>query len=133
MMIWPSLPEPLELKPMMMIMPTIMARGARVEGWKNCRMEVPEASRSRRRMICPVMVVPTLAPTIMPTDWCREMIPAPTRPEVITMVAVDDWITAVINRPRRNAFTGVLVAFSRAFFSVPEELSLRPSPMMRIP
>ena len=50
--------------------PMISATGASVDGWKNRRMDVcPDAEfRSRRRMICPVTVVPTFAPTITPSD-----------------------------------------------------------------
>ena len=59
--------------------------------------------------------------------------PAPTRPEVMTMVAVEDWITAVIRSPRKNALTGVPVTFSMICLSMPEELSLSPSPIMRMP
>ena len=66
------------------------ARGASVDGLKNCSQDVAESSTSNRRMICPVTVVPTLAPMTMPSDWRSVMIPAPTRPEVMTMVAVDD-------------------------------------------
>ena len=54
-------------------------------------------------MIWPVTVVPTLAPMIMPRDCLRVIMPAATRPEVITMVAVDDWINAVTRSPSRNA------------------------------
>ena len=76
--------------PIIRMMPRIKARGARVEGCKKRRNEVPEASMSSRRMIWPVTVVPTFAPTIMPRDWRRVRIPALTRPAVITMVAVED-------------------------------------------
>ena len=84
-------------------------------------------------MICPVTVVPTLAPMMMPRDWCKEMMPVPTSPEVRTMVAFEDWITAVTPRPKRNAFKGVPVMRSMAFFRGPEELAFKPSPIMRIP
>jgi len=36
-----------------------------------------------------MMVVPTFAPRMMPMDWCSVSTPAPTRPEVSTMVAVE--------------------------------------------
>ena len=68
----------------------ISATGASVDGWKNLSQAVPEASISRRRMIWPVTVVPTFAPTIMPSDWRKVRIPAPTRPAVMTIMAVED-------------------------------------------
>ena len=49
------------------------------------------------------------------------------------MVAFEDWITAVTPRPKRNAFKGVPVMRSMAFFRGPEELAFKPSPIMRIP
>ena len=49
------------------------------------------------------------------------------------MVAVEDCMTAVTISPRRNAFKGVPVMRSIAFFRVPEELAFRPSPIMRMP
>ena len=114
-------------------MPMISASGASVEGLKNCSTDVPEAFRSSRRMIWPVTVVPTFAPMMMPSDWCSDMMPAPTRPDVMTIVAVEDWITAVMTRPSRNALKGVPVTRSMTFFSAPEELSFKPSPIMRMP
>jgi hypothetical protein len=48
-------------------------------------------------------------------------------------VAVDDWITAVNPKPRRNAFHTVPVSLSRTSFSAPEEDSFRVSPIRRMP
>ena len=62
-------------------------------------------------MIWPVTVVPTLAPRMMPRDCLKVMRPAATRPEVITIVAVELWMTAVMSRPTRNPATGLLVTF----------------------
>ena len=74
-----------------------------------------------------------MAPMMMPSDWCSVRIPAPTRPAVITIVAVDDWISAVTIRPSRKALTGLLVTCSMAFLSVPEEFSFSASPIRRMP
>ena len=119
--------------PMIRMMPMMSAIGARVEGWKNLSHAVPEESMSKRRMICPVTVVPTFAPTMMPSDWRSVRMPAPTRPEVMTIVAVDDWISAVTKMPRRNALKELFVTFSMALLSVPEEFSFRESPIRRMP
>ena len=107
--------------------------GARVEGWKKRSQAVPEESMSSRRMICPVTVVPTLAPTMMPRDWRRVRMPAPTRPAVMTIMAVEDWIRAVTKMPRRKALKALFVTFSMARFNVPEEFSFRESPISRMP
>ena len=68
MIICPILTESLDFIPMIMIMPMIRARGAKVDGFKSCRNQVPEELISKRRMICPVIVVPTLAPIMIPRD-----------------------------------------------------------------
>ena len=119
--------------PMMSTMPMMRAMGANVEGWKKRRMLVPEASMSNRRMIWPVTVVPTLAPMMMPRLWCRVRMPAPTRPAVMTMVAVELWMRAVTSTPRIKAFRGLSVTFPMAAFRVPEEFCFRASPMRRMP
>ena len=111
----------------------ISAMGAREEGRKIWSQAAEFWFKSISRMIWPVTVVPTLAPMMMPRDCRRVRMPTPTRPEVMTMVAVEDWITAVITSPRKKALTGLLVTDSMASFRVPEELSFRPSPMRRIP
>ena len=118
---------------MISTMPRIRATGARVEGLKIWSQAAELASMSSRRMIWPVTVVPTFAPTTMPRLWRSVMMPAPTRPEVMTIVAVEDWIRAVTPRPSRKALTGLFVTFSITIFSVPEEPSLRPLPISRMP
>ena len=118
---------------MMIMMPMISAIGAREEGWKIRSQDPFSAFISRSRMICPVTVVPTFAPMIIPSDWCRVKRPAPTRPEVITIVAVDDWMIAVTARPSRKALKTLFVTDSMICLSVPDELSLSPSPISRIP
>ena len=48
---------------------------------------------------CPVIVVPILAPMMIHTAWFNVIIPEFTNPTTITVVAEDDWITAVIKAP----------------------------------
>ena len=67
----------------------IAAIGASVEGLKIFNQEEASPSISSSRMICAVTVVPTLAPRMIPIDCLSERMPAPTRPEVRTMVAVE--------------------------------------------
>ena len=50
-----------------------------------------------------VIVVPMLAPIIMPTVCLNCMIPELTRPTTITVVAEDDCMTAVIPAPNNTA------------------------------
>ncbi len=62
-----------------------------------------------------VIVVPMLAPIITPTAWCSVMIPEFTKPTTITVVAEEDWITAVTPAPRRTPFTVLEVMFPSLF------------------
>ena len=93
------MPKPIVIEPtvsdlrpltaMMKRIPMIDASGASVEGLKKFRSDVSDAFTSSSRMIWPVTVVPTFAPRMTPMDWCSDKIPAPTRPDVSTMVAVE--------------------------------------------
>ena len=65
---FPMLLALLNLKTMIRTIPAISATGASVEGWKIFKTEEAPASTSRRRMIWPVTVVPTLAPIMIPRD-----------------------------------------------------------------
>ena len=109
------------------------ASGASVEGLKTFRKEFVPAFRSSKRMIWPVTVVPTFAPRMMPMDWCSVMMPAPTSPDVRTIVAVELWMTAVTQSPSRKPTMGLFVTLPIAFFSAPDEPCFSPSPIMRIP
>ena len=111
----------------------IAASGASVEGLKKFRSDVSDAFTSSSRMIWPVTVVPTFAPRITPMDWCSDMMPAPTRPDVSTMVAVELWMTAVTPRPSKNPTSGLFVTFSIALLNASEEPLFSPSPIRRIP
>jgi hypothetical protein len=62
--------------------------------------------------IQPVLVVPTLAPTITPSAAGKESSPALTKPMVVMVVALEDWTSAVSPTPERNAAGGVPVAHS---------------------
>ena len=121
------------LTAMRKMMPMIAASGASVEGLKKFRSDVSAAFTSRRRMIWPVTVVPTFAPRMTPIDWCSDMMPAPTRPDVSTIVAVELWMTAVTPRPSRKPTRGLFVTFSIALLNASEEPRLSPSPIRRMP
>ena len=52
-----------------------------------------------RAMSCPVMVVPMLAPMMIHTACRRVIMPEFTNPTTITVVAEEDWMTAVMPAP----------------------------------
>ena len=129
----PMVSELRKRKAMISNMPRMAASGSRVEGLKTFRKEFAPAFRSSKRMIWPVTVVPTFAPRMMPMDWCSVMMPAPTSPDVRTIVAVELWMTAVTQSPSRKPTMGLFVTLPIAFFSAPDEPCFSPSPIMRIP
>ena len=85
----PAISDLFDFRIMITKMPMIAAIGASVEGLKIFNQEEASPSISSSRMICAVTVVPTLAPRMIPIDCLSERMPAPTRPEVRTMVAVE--------------------------------------------
>ena len=133
MVIEPMVSDLRPLTTMMNRIPMIAARGASVEGLKKLSSDVSDAFTSSRRMIWPVTVVPTFAPKITPIDWCSDITPAPTRPDVSTIVAVELWITAVTTRPSRKPTSGLFVTFSIARLNASDEPFFSPSPIRRIP
>ena len=60
--------------------------------------------KPKRDIIHAVTVVPIFAPIITPTDCTRDKSPALTKLTTITVVALDDWIIAVIKTPVRTLF-----------------------------
>jgi len=65
-----------------------------------------------------VIVVPILAPKVMPTDCPNVIIPAFTKPTSITVVAPDDCINAVNKAPNTTAlylFVVHLLSMPRSF------------------
>ena len=80
-----------------------------------------------------VMVVPMLAPIIMPIACLNFIIPELTKPTTITVVADDDCITAVTPAPKRTAFIGLEVSFSSIFSNFPPDAPVKPSPNKSIP
>lgn len=64
-----------------------------------------------------VTVVPTFAPMMTPTAWVRESSPALTKPTTMTVVAEDDWMTAVITSPASMANSRLCVTISSSRLS----------------
>ena len=86
-----------------------------------------------RLKIHDVIVVPILAPIMIPTACVSFMMPEFTKPTTITVVAEDDWITAVTHMPRSTAFHLLEVRFSRICSSFPPDTLASPSPITCIP
>ena len=74
-----------------------------------------------------------LAPMITPTAWDSFIMPEFTNPTTITVVAEEDWITAVTSAPSPTAFKGLDVNVSRICSILPPETLESPSPMTCIP
>ena len=99
-------------------MPTMPITGASVEGL-NSWIRKLSPSRPLRDNIQAVTVVPILEPIITPTACLSVMIPELTKPTTMTVVADEDWITAVTAKPNRNPFQTVPLIFARMVCSLP--------------
>ncbi len=80
-----------------------------------------------------VIVVPMLAPMMMPTVCSSFMIPALTKPTHITVVAVELCMRPVTTAPSRTPLNTLLVRRSRSFSKRPLENFSRPSVMVDMP
>ena len=114
------------------IIPTIASTGEKDLGFKRLikklLLSIPVRLKSQE-----VTVVPIFAPIMMPTACVSFIIPEFTKPTTITVVADEDWITAVTHNPRSTAFHLLEVRFSRICSSFPPDTFARPSPMTCIP
>ena len=115
------------------IIPPSTASGANVEGLNISRNTAPLEFISIRRIIWAVMVVPMFAPRTMLIDCLRLSMPAPIRPTVSTIVAVELCITLVTRVPVSMPSAALWVTFSSMLLRALLELLLRPSPIMSIP
>ena len=86
-----------------------------------------------KEMIQAVMVVPMLAPNIMPKAWLMVMSPAFTKPTAITVTAAEAWMTAVTSIPTSTATSRLLVIFSSRFFNLFPAVLLSPFPIILMP
>ena len=85
-----------------------MLEGAR-PGWMTPLMMAGIVMQAMSNaMICAVIVVPMFAPKMIPIDWVRFRSPAFTNPITITVLALDDWMTAVTSAPARTATNRLL-------------------------
>lgn len=89
--------------------------------------------KPRADMIHAVTVVPILAPIMTPIDWVSVRRPAFTKLTTITVVADEDWMSAVINIPVSTPVTlFVVIAVSIRRKLSPANFC-RPSLMIFIP
>ena len=79
------------------------------------------------------MVVPMLAPMMIHTACVSDIMPALTKPTVMTVVALDDWMTAVIAAPTSTPRKRLLVSFSRISFIRSPAAASRPELIICIP
>ena len=117
---------------MMKIMPISARTGEKDDGFNSCTKKFPLSIPVRLKSQ-DVTVVPMLAPMMMPTAWVSFIIPEFTKPTTITVVAEDDWITAVTPAPRSTALMGLDVSFSRIRSRRPPDSFSSPWPMVSIP
>ena len=93
----------------------------------------PPSSIPASTRIQPVAVVPMLAPIMIPMALASFIIPELTKPTTMTVVADDDWMTAVTKAPSRTPRKVVDVSFARMISSLPPAMRLRPSPSSDMP
>ena len=117
---------------MIRMTPISASIGEKEVGFNSCIKKL-SLSIPVRLSIQEVTVVPIFAPMMTPTACTNFIIPELTNPTTITVVAEDDWITAVTPHPRSTALMGLEVSFSRIRSSFPPETFARPSPIAFIP
>ena len=79
------------------------------------------------------MLVPMLAPMMMPIAWKRVIMPELTKPTTITVVAEEDCMTEVTPAPRSSPLSGVLVTRYRKDSSLSPATRFKPSPISDMP
>jgi hypothetical protein len=70
---------------------------------------------------------------MIPTAEDNFMIPALTKPTTITVVAEDDWITAVTPAPNKTAFHLLFVSLSSSISNLPPDALESPLPITSMP
>ena len=130
--IWPRFFCLLPCKNMKKTMPMAAIIGARAVGLTSCRKKLEELMSPRAR-IWAVMVVPMLAPMMMPMARSSLRMPELTSPTTMTVVAEEDWMTAVISAPSSTLLKMLEVILVRMISSLEPASFSSPDPMMFIP
>ena len=97
------------------------------------KANIGASSPTSRAMSRPVTVVPMLAPMMIQTAWPRVIIPAFTKPTTITVVAEEDWMTAVMAAPTSTPKKRLAVSRSRILFIRAPAAASRPELIICIP
>ena len=74
-----------------------------------------------------------LAPMMTQTACCRVIMPELTKPTTITVVAEEDWITAVIPAPTATPIKRLVVSRSKIRFILLPAAASRPEPIICMP
>ena len=122
----------LSLPDMYMMIPISARIGEKAEGF-NILIRKFELSIPVRLKSQDVTVVPMFAPIMIPIAWESFMIPEFTKPTTITVVADEDWITAVTPAPSSTALNGFDVRLSKIRSNFPPDIFSRPPPITLIP
>ena len=80
-----------------------------------------------------VTVVPMFAPMMIPIACDSFMMPEFTKPTTMTVVAEDDWITAVTPAPSNTALNGIEDRLSKIRSNFQPDIFSRPPPITLIP
>ena len=96
-------------------------------------MALTSALKPKMEMIQAVIVVPIFAPIITPMAWARVSSPALTKPTTITVVALEDWTSAVTPSPESIPLNGLEVIVPRSFLILPPAAFCMPELIMFIP
>ena len=128
----PASRRTLRLDPSTSRMPMRARTGVKEEGFRSFSTRLSPWMPLRLRSQA-VTVVPMLAPMMTPMAWRSSMRPEFTKPTTMTVVAEEDWITAVTPRPSSSARRGLPVMPARMFFSREPAAFSRASPMMCMP
>ena len=89
-------------------MATRAATALRDSVLRSSRAEDAPSESSDRQMIQPVMLVPMTAPMMIAMAWRSFIMAELTKPTTMTLVAEEDWITAVTPVPSKMPLSGVL-------------------------
>ena len=105
----------------------------RISVLKNVATDAPEPPRLFKQRIHPVILVPKIAPSIMPMAWRTFIIPEFTKPTTMTDVADDDCMTAVTPVPRTMPFTGFPASLNSIISIFDPASFFKESPITDIP
>ncbi len=112
--------------------PVIARTGEKVSGFNSIKKKLSLSSPERLRSQ-EVMVVPILAPMMMPTACSSRISPELTKPTTMTVVAEEDCMRAVVPAPSSTPFMGLSVILVRMASILPPEVFARPSPRRYMP